>query len=137
MIQLSHLDILNFIQTPSHYIAWDFITALGDTIKEKYEHLLRTVYHAAGMMDNRFKLRKTGYWIAAEPLAMSILETCSSNFWPTPSSSWVPGADPMHIGQLGKRFDLFKDTKLDPEFIVVGHYAQFSAALIVLENYIF
>lgn len=66
---------------------WDFCTALGDTIKEKYEHLIRTVRSVAGKRTE----------IITSPEISAIFETAAMGFEPCPSEHFI---DPLEASRV-------------------------------------
>lgn len=77
---LSRIELEKIAESAGTYVQWDFNTALGDTIKEKYEslyvkcHELNNVLIAKGA---------AGYfWIVTSPEIASIFETATAGFSP-------------------------------------------------------
>jgi hypothetical protein len=64
--------------------AWDFNTALGDTIKEKYESLYVKVVEVSNVV-HRKTLRGGCNWLVTSPEVASIFETATAGFAPAPS----------------------------------------------------
>ena len=58
---------------------WDFSTALGDTIKEKYESLYVKVVEVTNVV-HRKTLRGGANWIVTSPEVASIFETATAGF---------------------------------------------------------
>ena len=108
---------------------WDWNTALGDTIKEKYESFYCKL----------LEVRKTliakgvaGYmWIAASPEICSILEVSTHLFSPAPSGDWSCewaglGVTPVGInyvdycGTVGGNWRLYKDALMSQNVVLMG-----------------
>lgn len=75
--------LADIAKTAGTVAAWDFLTALGDTIKEKYESLYVKCHELTSILLR--KGAKGYFWIATSPEVASIFETATAGFWPISS----------------------------------------------------
>lgn len=121
---------------------WDFMTALGDTIKEKYESLYVKVHELTVIL-----LRKgaVGYfWICCSPEIASIFETCTAGFYPCSNEEYMQskakmmqqfniegnykelGVAPLGIpelsyrGSINNRWRLYVNSQMPSNMALVG-----------------
>jgi hypothetical protein len=66
---------------------WDFNTALGDTIKEKYESLYVKVVEISNVINRQ--CCSGANWIVTSPEVASIFETTAAGFAPAPSETFT------------------------------------------------
>lgn len=105
--------------------AWDFNTALGDTIKEKYESLYVKLVEVTNVL--LAKGAKGYFWIATSPSIASIFETATCGFWPTYNErDKIGGVFPMglpqvsYIGAINSKWRLYADPTLKENQVIVG-----------------
>lgn len=130
----NHADVLRLLKHASTRATWDFNTALGDTIKEKYESLYIRLLELSNVMVSK---GAAGYfYIITSPEVASIFETATAGFAPLSSSAyarqtqyWRNGQLPMGVdmgiqeaGVINARWRLYKSSKMpaDPSQILVG-----------------
>jgi len=98
-------DLLNNAGTVS---AWDFSTALGDTIKERYESLYVKIVEVSNVI-HRKTLRGGANWIVTSPEVASIFETATAGFAPAPSETFTSRLGIQYFGTINNRWRLYKD----------------------------
>lgn len=100
--------------------AWDFNTALGDTIKEKYESLYVKVVEVSNVV-HRKTLRGGCNWLVTSPEVASIFETATAGFAPTPSETFTSSLGIQYVGTVSNRWRLYKDPLFPPGQILMGY----------------
>jgi hypothetical protein len=82
-------EILTDLRNNAGTIAvWDFNTALGDTVKEKYESLFVKVTEVSAVV-HRKTLRGGCNWLVTSPEVAAIFETATAGFAPAPSDTFT------------------------------------------------
>lgn len=100
--------------------AWDFNTALGDTIKEKYESLYVKVVEVSNVV-HRKTLRGGCNWLVTSPEVASIFETATAGFAPTPSETFTSSLGIQYVGTVNNRWRLYKDPLFPSGQILMGY----------------
>ena len=100
--------------------AWDFNTALGDTIKEKYESLYVKVVEVSNVV-HRKTLRGGCNWIVTSPEVASIFETATAGFAPTPSETFTSSLGIQYVGTVNSRWRLYKDPLFPSGQLMMGY----------------
>lgn len=100
--------------------AWDFNTALGDTIKEKYESLYVKVVEVSSVV-HRKTLRGGCNWIVTSPEVASIFETATAGFAPIPSDTFTSSLGIQYVGTVNSRWRLYKDPLFPTSQILMGY----------------
>ncbi len=100
--------------------AWDFNTALGDTIKEKYESLYVKVVEVSNVV-HRKTLRGGCNWIVTSPEVASIFETATAGFAPTPSETFTSSLGVQYVGTVNNRWRMYKDPLFPTGQILMGY----------------
>ena len=100
--------------------AWDFNTALGDTIKEKYESLYVKIVEVSNVV-HRKTLRGGCNWIVTSPEVASIFETATAGFAPNPSDTFTSSLGIQYVGTINSRWRLYKDPLFPTSQIVMGY----------------
>lgn len=100
--------------------AWDFNTALGDTIKEKYESLYVKVVEVSNVV-HRKTLRGGCNWLVTSPEVASIFETATAGFAPTPSETFTSSLGIQYVGTVNNRWRLYKDPLFPTSQILMGY----------------
>lgn len=126
-------ELCEMVQSAGTTVAWDFNTALGDTIKEKYESLYVKCHELTAIL-----LRKgaMGYfWLACSPEIASIFETATAGFAPTGyyASVYDNGEEPKNLGvaplglpevtyrgSVNYRWRLYADSEMPKELLLIG-----------------
>jgi hypothetical protein len=101
-------------------VAWDFNTALGDTIKEKYESLYVKVVEASSVI-HRKTLRGGANWLVTSPEVASIFETATAGFAPSPSDTFTSSLGIQYVGTVNNRWRLYKDPLFPSNQILMGY----------------
>lgn len=100
--------------------AWDFNTALGETIKEKYESLYVKVVELSAVV-HRKTLRGGCNWIVTSPEVASIFETATAGFAPAPSETFTSSLGIQYVGTVNNRWKLYKDPLFPSNQILMGY----------------
>ncbi len=108
-----------------HHFEWDFVTAEGETIKEKYEDLYMTVYKLSNAMKDSFRnprLFNGPEWLVTGPEIASIFETATAGFHPAPfdRSRTDYGVGIEYVGTINARWRLYKDCLAPLDKILLG-----------------
>ena len=99
---------------------WDFNTALGDTIKEKYESLYVKVVEVSNII-HRKTLRGGANFLVCSPEVASIFETATAGFAPAPSETFTSSLGIQYVGTVNNRFRLYKDPLFPTGQILLGY----------------
>lgn len=143
--------LADIAKTAGTVAAWDFLTALGDTIKEKYESLYVKCHELTSILLR--KGAKGYFWIATSPEVASIFETATAGFWPISSREFQDqygtedlGVAPLGLpqvtyrGSVNYRWRLYADTMMPQNMVLIGcndkkedtsHYAK-----LIIHNFI-
>jgi hypothetical protein len=100
--------------------SWDFNTALGDTIKEKYESLYVKVVEVSNVV-HRKTLRGGCNWIVTSPEVASIFETATAGFAPAPSETFTSSLGIQYVGTVNNRWRLYKDPLFPSGQLLMGY----------------
>jgi len=100
--------------------AWDFNTALGETIKEKYESLYVKVVEVSAVI-HRKTLRGGANWLVTSPEVASIFETATAGFAPSPSETFTSSLGIQYVGTVNNRWRLYKDPLFPSNQILLGY----------------
>ena len=100
--------------------SWDFNTALGDTIKEKYESLYVKVVEVTNVV-HRKTLRGGANWIVTSPEVASIFETATAGFAPSPSETFTSSLGVQYVGTVNQRWRLYKDPLFPTGQLLMGY----------------
>ena len=99
---------------------WDFATALGDTIKEKYESLYVKVVEVSNII-HRKTLRGGANWLVTSPEVASIFETATAGFAPAPSNNFESSLGIQYVGTVNQRWRVYKDPLFPRGSILMGY----------------
>lgn len=99
---------------------WDFNTALGDTIKEKYESLYVKVVEISNVV-HRKTLRGGCNWLVTSPEVASVFETATAGFAPAPSETFTSSLGIQYVGTINNRWRLYKDPLFPQGQILLGY----------------
>lgn len=100
--------------------AWDFNTALGETIKEKYESLYIKIVELSNVV-HRKTLRGGCNWLVTSPEVASIFETATAGFAPAPSETFTSSLGIQYVGTVNNRWRLYKDPLFPNNQILLGY----------------
>lgn len=100
--------------------AWDFNTALGDTIKEKYEALYVKLVELSNVV-HRKTLRGGANWLVTSPEVASIFETATAGFAPTMSDTFTSSLGIQYVGTINSKWRLYKDPLFPTGQILFGY----------------
>ena len=114
-------EILGDLRNNAGTVAsWDFNTALGDTIKEKYESLYVKVVEVSNVV-HRKTLRGGCNWIVTSPEVASIFETATAGFAPAPSETFTGSLGIQYVGTVNNRWRLYKDPLFPTGQLLMGY----------------
>jgi len=99
---------------------WDFNTAYGDTIKEKYESLYVKVVEVSNVV-HRKTLRGGCNWLVCSPEIASIFETATAGFAPAPSEGFTGSLGIQWVGTVNNRWRIYKDPLFPTGQILMGY----------------
>ena len=100
--------------------SWDFATALGDTIKEKYEALYVKVVEVSNVV-HRKTLRGGCNWIVTSPEVASMFETATAGFAPNTSETFTSSIGIQYVGTVNARWRLYKDPLFPTNQLLLGY----------------
>lgn len=100
--------------------AWDFNTALGDTIKEKYESIY-VKFVELGNQIHKKTLRGAANWIVCSPEVASIFETATAGFAPTLSDTFNTTAGIQYVGAVNSKWQIYKDPLFPVGQVLMGY----------------
>lgn len=100
--------------------AWDLATALGDTIKEKYEALYVKIVEVSNVI-HRKTLRGGANFLVTSPEVASIFETATAGFAPAPSETFTSSLGIQYVGTVANRYRLYKDPLFPTNQILMGY----------------
>jgi hypothetical protein len=101
---------------------WDFNSALGDTIKEKYEQLMVTVRGLTAEIAKELEKPKY-FWLAIPPNFIGVLD-CLYNItrqYPAfQGAEIIPmgGKDPQYLGILMNRWRVYSVPSLEKDIVI-------------------
>lgn len=110
-------DLLNNAGTVA---AWDFATALGDNIKERYESLYVKIVEVSNVI-HRKTLRGGANWIVTSPEVASVFETATAGFAPAPSETFTSNLGIQYVGTINNRWRLYKDPLFRTNQLLMGY----------------
>lgn len=100
--------------------SWDFSTALGDTIKEKYESLYVKVTEVSTVI-HRKTLRSGANWIVTSPEVAAIFETATAGFAPAPSETFTSSLGVQYVGSVNSKWRVYKDPLFPTGSLLMGY----------------
>jgi hypothetical protein len=100
--------------------AWDYSTALGDTVKEKYESLYVKIVEVSNVI-HRKTLRGGANWLVTSPEVASIFETATAGFAPAPSETFTSSLGVQYVGTINNRWRLYKDPLFQSNQVLMGY----------------
>lgn len=100
--------------------AWDFNTALGDNIKEKYESLYIKIVEVSNVI-HRKTLRGGANWLVTSPEVASIFETATAGFAPSPSETFTSSLGIQYVGSVNNKWRLYKDPLFPSGQLLMGY----------------
>jgi hypothetical protein len=100
--------------------AWDFNTAMGDTIKEKYESLYVKIVEVSAVI-HRKTLRGGANWIVTSPEVAAIFETATAGFAPAPRETFTSSLGIQYVGTVNARWRLYKDPLFPTGQLLMGY----------------
>jgi hypothetical protein len=114
-------EVLSDLRNNAGTVAsWDFNTALGDTIKEKYESLYIKIVEVSNVV-HRKTLRGGCNWLVTSPEVASIFETATAGFAPAPSETFTSSLGIQYVGTVNNRWRLYKDPLFPSGQILMGY----------------
>lgn len=114
-------EVLNDLRNNAGTIAsWDYNTALGDTIKEKYESLYVKIVQVSAEI-HRKTMRSGANWLVVSPEVASIFETATAGFAPSPSETFTSSLGIQYVGTVNNRWRMYKDPLFPSNQILMGY----------------
>jgi len=114
-------EVLSDLRTSAGTVSsWDFNTALGDTIKEKYESLFVKTVEISNQV-HRKTLRGGANWIVTSPEVASMFETATAGFAPAPSETFTSSLGVQYVGTVNTRWRLYKDPLFPTNQMLLGY----------------
>lgn len=99
---------------------WDFSSALGDTIKEKYEALFVQLVAVSNQIHKK-TLRHGANWIVTSPEICAIFESATAGFAPAPSENWESSIGIQYVGTVNSRWKIYKDPNFPQDQLIMGY----------------
>lgn len=99
---------------------WDFRTALGDTMKERYESIYIKIVEISSVI-HRKTLRGGANWIVMNPKIAKIFTAACGFFSPPESSPAGEQDDIRYIGTINCRWRLYVDPKYPVDDLLIGY----------------
>lgn len=114
-------EILNDLRNNAGTVAsWDYNTALGDTIKEKYESLYVKMSEVSAVI-HRKTLRGGANWIVTSPEVASMFETATAGYAPGQSDTFTNSLGVQYVGTVNSKWRLYKDPLFKTNQILMGY----------------
>lgn len=119
-LEIDREIITNLRSNAGTNVTWDYNTALGDTVKEKYEALFVKVSQVSNLIHKK-TLRSGANWIVCSPEVASIFETATAGFAPAPSESFTSSLGVQYVGTVSNRWKLYKDPQFPTNKLLMGY----------------
>jgi hypothetical protein len=119
-LEIDRECIQDLRQNAGTVAAWDLATALGDTIKEKYEALYVKIVEVSNVI-HRKTLRGGANFLVTSPEVSSIFETATAGFAPAPSETFTSSLGIQYVGTVANRYRLYKDPLFPTNQILMGY----------------
>jgi hypothetical protein len=119
-LEIDREIITNLRNNAGTNVTWDYNTALGDTVKEKYEALFVKVSQVSNIIHKK-TLRSGANWIICSPEVASIFETATAGFAPAPSESFTSSLGVQYVGTVSNRWKLYKDPQFPTNNLLMGY----------------
>lgn len=100
--------------------AWDYATAEGDTIKEKYESLYVKMVQLTNVIQRK-TLRGGANFIVTSPEVAAIFEASVAGFAPTISDTFTSSMGIQYVGAINSKWRLFKDPQFPTGQLLLGY----------------
>jgi len=110
-------DLLNNAGTVA---SWDYSTALGDTIKERYESLYVKITEISNTI-HRKNLRAGANFIVCSPEVASVFETATAGWAPAPSETFTSSLGVQYVGTVQNRWKMYKDPTMRRNQLLLGY----------------
>jgi hypothetical protein len=117
---LDHDEVLKMMEAAETTAAWDFNTALGDTIREKYESLYIKLVEVTNVM---IKKGAAGlFWVAVSPELGTVLEVATYNYYIMKCDEQIElGTKKVYKqGIMQRKWTVYVDPSLEPSQMLVG-----------------
>ena len=114
-------EILSDLRTNAGTVsAWDYNTALGSNVKEKYESLFVKLVEVTNVV-HRKTLRGGANWIVTSPEVASIFETATAGFAPAPTETFTGTLGIQYVGSVNQKWRIYKDPLFQTNQILMGY----------------
>lgn len=119
-LEIDREILTDLLQNAGTVSSWDYNTALGDTIKEKYEALYIKLVEVSNVI-HRKTLRGGANWIVVSPEVASIFETATAGFAPAPSETFTGSLGIQYVGTVNNRWRMYKDPLFSRSLVLGGY----------------
>jgi hypothetical protein len=119
-LEIDREIITDLRQNAGTVAAWDYSTALGDTVKEKYESLFVKLSEVSAVV-HRKTLRGGANWLICAPEVAAIFETATAGFAPSQTKGFTGSLGVQYVGSVNKTWDIYKDPTLPRGQILMGY----------------
>lgn len=114
-------EILTDLRNNAGTVAsWDFNTALGVTIKERYEALYVKLTEVSAVV-HRKTLRGSANWIVCSPEVAAIFEAATAGYAPSPSESFTSSLGVQYVTTINNKWRVYKDPLFPQNQILMGY----------------
>jgi hypothetical protein len=99
---------------------WDFASATGDTIKERYESLYVKLVETSNQIRKK-TLRGEANFIVCSPEIAAIFQSATAGFAPAPTDGFQTAIGIQYIGTINSRYRVFIDPDAPSNQILLGY----------------
>lgn len=118
-LEIDREIITDLINGAGTVVNWNLATALGDTLKERYESLYVKVVETSNIIMKK-TLRGQANWVVASPEVCSIFETAVAGFSPAQSTEFESTLGIQYVGMVAGRWKLYKDPLFPVTKVLLG-----------------
>jgi hypothetical protein len=101
-------------------VVWDFATALGDTIKERYESLFVKMVECSNQIRKK-TLRAEANFVVCSPEVYAIFASATAGFAPAPMDGFQSAVGIQYVGTINSRYRVFVDPDAPRDQILMGY----------------
>lgn len=127
--EISHSEVMNLVKN-SEWHKWDFVTSLGDTIREKYESLYAEIRNLWKEMED---LNIDLNWFITSPEISCVFET-SRGFQPVYTKK---KDDIIYKGNLYMQFRIYCDYNMPNDVILLTDSKMTKGMCLNIENFVY
>lgn len=118
-LELDREIINDLVNGAGTVVNWNFATALGDTLKERYESLYVKIVETSNLIMKK-TLRGQANWIVASPEVCSIFEVATAGFAPSQATEFESALGIQYVGMVSNRWKLYKDPLFPTNKVLLG-----------------